>query len=115
MIFVKDVLRMTAFYRDGIGLTLRPEQSSPGWVEFEATGVLLALHEIPADLAADIEIAEPPLARTESAIKLIFETPDLNASRQHLIEHGATMFEPTTWGSCDGLDPEGNVFQIVRI
>jgi catechol 2,3-dioxygenase-like lactoylglutathione lyase family enzyme len=114
MIFAKDLARMTAFYRDGLGLREIPESRQDGWVEFDAGGTLLALHEIPAHIAANIEIETPPEARSETPIKLVFESEEVEAARAHLISHGAVMFEPRAWGGCDGLDPEGNVFQIVR-
>jgi catechol 2,3-dioxygenase-like lactoylglutathione lyase family enzyme len=113
MIFVKDMARMTAFYRDGIGLRLLPEATQEGWVEFQAGGSRLALHEIPSHIARDIEITDPPRARENTPIKLVFETPDLEASRAHLAAHGAVMHPPRNARWCDGLDPEGNVFQIV--
>ena len=113
MIFAKDMERMTAFYRDGIGLRVLPEAAQEGWVEFDAGGCLLALHAIPPAIAATIEITTPPQPRENTPIKLIFQTPDVAAARGHLIAHGATMFEVRARGWCDGLDPEGNVFQIV--
>ena len=65
ILFVKDLARMAAFYRDGVGL---------------AAGA-----EVDGDVAA---------------------------ARARLIAHGAVMHEPRPWGACDGVDPEGNVFQI---
>jgi catechol 2,3-dioxygenase-like lactoylglutathione lyase family enzyme len=115
MIFAKDMARMTAFYRDGIGLELVAERSNEWWTEFQAGGAMLALHKIAPDIADTIEITSPPRPRSSTPIKLIFETADLEASRAHLIEHGAVMFEPQPWGACDGLDPEGNVFQIMKV
>lgn len=115
MIFAKDMARMTAFYRDGIGLDLVEDRSNEWWTEFQAGPALLALHKIPSEIAEGIEISSPPRARSNTPIKLIFETADLEASRAHLIEHGAVMFEPQPWGACDGLDPEGNVFQIMKV
>jgi catechol 2,3-dioxygenase-like lactoylglutathione lyase family enzyme len=115
MIFAKDMERMTAFYRDGIGLELVAERSSDWWVEFQAGAAMLALHQVSPDIADCIEITTPPEPRSNTPIKLGFETADLEATRAHLIEHGAIMFEPRRWGTCDGLDPEGNVFQIVRV
>jgi catechol 2,3-dioxygenase-like lactoylglutathione lyase family enzyme len=112
-IFAKDMDRMTAFYREGLGLREIPESRQQGWVEFDAGGSLLALHAIPTHIAEKIEIAAPPDAREDTAIKLVFEADDVVAARTHLISHGAVMFEPRAWGGCDGLDPEGNVFQIV--
>ena len=106
---------MTNFYRDALGLTPLPGKSSEGWFEFDAGGVALALHEIPRHIAKDIEITNPPKAREATPIKLVFEVPDIEVARTHLIKHGAVMSELSVWGSCDGTDPEGNVFQIVRM
>ncbi len=114
IIFAKDMDRMAAFYRDGLGLREIVESRQEGWVEFAAGGSLLALHAIPSHIAASIEIKTPPEARAQTPIKLAFETEDVVAARAHLISRGAVMFEPRASGSCDGLDPEGNVFQIVR-
>ena len=113
MIFAKNMDRMVAFYRDGLGLPLI-ENRADGWASFDAGSATLALHAIPAGIAAGIEITEPPQAREDSAIKLIFATDDVAAARAHLQAHGATMSAPRGDKSCDGLDPEGNVFQIVR-
>ena len=112
ILFAKDMDRMTAFYRDGLGLREIPETRQDGWIEFDAGGVLLALHAIPAHIAENIAIATPPEARAEIPIKLVFEAADVMVARAHLISHGAVMFEPRARGGCDGLDPEGNVFQI---
>ena len=42
IIFVSDMARSIAFYRDVLGLPLRFE--SPEWTEFETPGSTLALH-----------------------------------------------------------------------
>ena len=42
IVFVGDMKRAVAFYRDVIGLPLRFE--SPGWTEFATDGATLALH-----------------------------------------------------------------------
>jgi len=46
IVFVSDMKRSIAFYRDVIGLTLRFE--SPGWTEFATEGATLALHAVKA-------------------------------------------------------------------
>jgi len=115
MIFAKNMERMTAFYRDGLGLRVMPETHQSGWVEFDAGGALLALHAIPAHIAETIDIATPPEARAKTLLKLVFETADVAAACAHLVSHGAVMFEPSASGGCDGLDPEGNVFQVVSL
>jgi len=113
MIFVKRIDLMTTFYRDGLGLEILPAKSEEGFVVFDAGGTTLALHAIPGPIAKTIEISEPPVARSDTALKLIFEVPDVEAARTHLQRHGAIMSEPRRWGGCDGTDPEGNVFMIV--
>jgi catechol 2,3-dioxygenase-like lactoylglutathione lyase family enzyme len=114
MIFTKNFDRMTTFYRDALGLPQLPDESTEGWLEFDAGGVALALHAIPEHIAKDIEITNPPTAREQTPIKLVFEVPDIEVARIHLSNHGAVMSEPRAWG-CDGVDPEGNVFQIVKV
>jgi len=107
VVFVKDVARMTAFYRDGLGLAVLFNEGD--WVELDG----VALHTIPDAIAAGIVIDDPPQPREETAIKLAFAAEDLAAARAHLIAAGAQMGEIKAWGACDGVDPEGNVFQIV--
>ncbi len=113
MRYVTALTRMVAFYRDGAGLTVLPERSSEGWVEFDAGGVTFALHAIPPQIAAGITINDPAEAREETPIKRIFEVADLDAARTRLTQHGARLMPVSAWGACDGLDPEGNVFQLV--
>lgn len=42
MVFVSDMKKSVAFYRDTVGLPLKFE--SPGWTEFATEGATLALH-----------------------------------------------------------------------
>ena len=109
---------MTEFYHDALGLPRVSGPADPGWVELDAGGSVLALHAIPPRLARQISITAPPRAREETPFKLVFAVDDVAALRRHLITRGGTMFEPRAAGdgsasTCDGLDPEGNVFQIV--
>jgi predicted enzyme related to lactoylglutathione lyase len=115
MLFAKDMKRMAEFYHEGFGLPFVSSASRQDWVEFDAGGVSLVLHALPPRLRAQMEITTPPRAREETPIKLIFSVDDLEQARRHLASRGATMFEPRSWGACDGLDPEGNVFQIVTV
>jgi hypothetical protein len=78
-LFAKDMNRMTVFYRDGLGLTIVPEKSSEGCVVFDAGGTFFALHAIPPAIARQIHIAEPPDERSETPIKLVFQTAEMDA------------------------------------
>ena len=111
MIFVKDLDRMANFYALGFGLKPVEGTRTESWAEFEAGGSRLALHAIPSHIEAAIDIQDPPRAREENAIKLIFEVDDLSSAKARLQSQGATFIE-RPWGAWDGLDPEGNVFQI---
>jgi predicted enzyme related to lactoylglutathione lyase len=116
MVFAKDLDRMRRFYESGFGLTAITEEAD-GWVRFATGGASFALHAIPVDIARGIAIAEPPAPRADTAIKFTFHVDDVDAVRAHLAAHGAVMREPRTWGGrtfCDGVDPEGNVFQIAN-
>jgi catechol 2,3-dioxygenase-like lactoylglutathione lyase family enzyme len=112
MIFAKDINRMLAFYRDGLGLTPVPDKSGEGWVVFDADGARLALHAVPPAIARNIEITEPPQERSETPIKLVFQTEDLEAVALRLASLGAKVFPPRGSGSRDVVDPEGNIFQL---
>jgi catechol 2,3-dioxygenase-like lactoylglutathione lyase family enzyme len=112
IVFAKDMQRMTAFYRDALGLRPLPERAQEDWVVFATGGAELALHRIPEQHAQHIQLTNPPRERAEMPLKLAFFTADLAAARARSIAHGAVMYELQSWGTCDGLDPEGNRFQL---
>jgi hypothetical protein len=105
---------MMEFYTEGFGL--QPDLSSiqKGWVVLESNVAALGLHVVPPSIGRNITVDSPPKARENTPIKLCFRTDDINRSRDHLITCGAHMLEVKPWG-CDGIDPEGNVFQINQI
>lgn len=113
LIFVKDLDRMVTFYRDGMGLPLLVRQGDR-WAELDAGGTSLALHAVPPDLAARITLTDPPSPRSDTPLKLIFETDDLAAAQARLQAAGAVPLKLHEDGSCDALDPEGNVFRITH-
>ena len=113
VLFAKDLARLGGFYTETLGLPLLEDDI--GWMRLDAGGCVLALHVIPPELADTVTITQPPEARTRAAIKLAFHTDDIDASRDRLVERGAVMDEVRRFADvaiCDGLDPEGNVFQI---
>ena len=57
-------------------------------------------------------ISTPPEPREETPLKLIFTVPDLAAERTRLAALGIELIE-RPWGTCDGMDPEGNIFTIM--
>ena len=111
MIYVKDVRRMTAFYSELLGLTQIEETRSDVWAEFDTGSTRLALHAIPAPIAENIEISDPPRPREDNPVKLNFEVEDVEAECARLKALGVTVVHHA-WGGHDGTDPEGNVFGI---
>ena len=66
MVYVKDLPRMRAFYGEMLGVKPSNDTWTDSWTEFDAGGVLFALHAIPPEIASQIEITSPPPAWTES-------------------------------------------------
>lgn len=105
ILYVQDINAEVPFYRDKLGLkVLYPEEADDyrkagGWVELDAGGVLLALHDGAHGRVGD------------EAPKITFEVDDLERARQGLVNQGVDMGEikeiaPGAW-MCSGEDPEG--------
>jgi catechol 2,3-dioxygenase-like lactoylglutathione lyase family enzyme len=109
MLYVKDLDRMVSFYGEILGLKAIEETRTGNFVEFDADGTRFALHAIPREIADQIEISSPPKPREQCPVKLTFE-----AEAKRLKALGVTIIE-RPWGSCDAVDPEGNIFGIVGI
>lgn len=109
IVFVEDVARMQAFYQGILGLPAIEEE--PGWVQLDAGGVIFALHAI----KPGPKLPDPPPERVDSSIKLCFHVDDVEAGRAALVAAGVRMRQVHRYSGiafCDGIDPEGNVFQI---
>ncbi len=107
VLFVHDVAAMQAFYGRLLGLP--PIEAADGWVRLDAGGTVLLLH------ATSVEVAQPVRPRVDTPIKLCFHVDDVDLARARLIAAGVRMDQLRGYGavvSCDGLDPEGNVFQL---
>jgi len=116
LVFVKDLARMRRFYNDVLGLAVLDDRDDA--VQLDAGGVVLLLHAIPEKYASSIVITDPPKARSDTPVKLIFHVDDVRATRERLLGRGAQTRELSTLDdgrmTCDCLDPEGNVFRIAN-
>jgi len=100
VLFTPDMPRLTAFYRDVLGLPLRVDE--PGWKEFDAGGCGIALHNGTSAVGK-----RPP--------KLNFWSEDVAATRDALVARGAKLGKIMSRPGltrCEGKDPDGNHFQI---
>ncbi|MEO8552062.1 MAG: VOC family protein [Kofleriaceae bacterium] len=109
LVFVHDAAKMQAFY-EALGLRVMDGSAAEGFVRLAdpAGGAVLALHHTRA-----IGPGGPP--RTDAATKLGFHVDDVAAARATLVAQGVTMrelFEHEGVAFCDGIDPEGNIFQL---
>jgi catechol 2,3-dioxygenase-like lactoylglutathione lyase family enzyme len=109
ILFVHDTARMMAFYSQ-LGLVVVDGDATTGFVRLRdpSGGAVLALHFTRA-------IGPPAGPRVDATMKPGFRVDDIDAARAALIAHGATMrdvhrFEAIAF--CDGIDPEGNIFQL---
>jgi len=113
VLYVQDVERLAAFYRDMFGLAVI-EAIEGEWAVLDAGPCQLALHRVGRAWRVD----EPSSWKVETNAKLVLEVDrPLAELRAALIAKGVAMREiksyPGLTGElCDGEDPEGNVFQL---
>ena len=110
IVFVSDMHRSVAFYRDVIGLPLRFE--SPGWSEFNTDGATLALHASQASTAAGEDPELEPAGRCRPG----FSVPDLGVFHARMMERKVRCVqEPAmVFGArvAQYLDPDGLVISV---
>ena len=111
MLFVKDLDRMTAFYRDILQLQPVEDTRLGNWVEFKCDGARFSLHAIPPAIAASIHIDWPPRPREQGGIKLTFLVRDVHSTLERITAMGLPLLQ-RPWGATDAVDPEGNVFAL---
>ncbi len=110
IVFVSDMKRSIAFYRDVLGIKLRFE--SPGWTEFETHGATLALH------LAERGNPEPQKAQLEHAgsCRPGFRVPDLDEFQKRMVAGNVPCIEPpkSQFGTriAQYADPDGLAFSV---
>jgi lactoylglutathione lyase len=107
IVFVSDMARSVAFYRDLIGLKLRME--SPEWSEFETGGCTLALHKSPGGVSPKVEEGKIPAAHCHPG----FNVEDIDAFAARMEQAGVAVMQPVkreefgarmgAWRDPDGL------------
>lgn len=116
VLFAKDLPRVARFYEQLLTMTVVHAESDH--VVLESPGCQLVVHAIPEPIARSIEIANPPVRREETPIKLFFQVASLAAARLAAAGLGGALnpphreWEARGFRACDGHDPEGNVLQL---
>jgi lactoylglutathione lyase len=110
IVFVSDMSRSVAFYRDVLGLPLRFE--SPGWTEFATDGATLALHAAKAAGSGKADPNELPAGCCRPGLSV----PDLDAFHRTMVEKNVPCIqEPkNVFGArlAQYVDPDGLAISV---
>ena len=116
VIYAKDYRALAKFYEHVAGMTQR--ESDKEYVLLETPSFQLVILQIPESIAANISIEKPPRKRENTPIKLFLNVTSIEQARRTAKALGGELNgEEKEWKfhgvkRCDGIDPEGNVFQV---
>ena len=113
IVFVSDMKRSVAFYRDVVGLPLKFD--SPQWSEFATEGATFALHK--ADVAADSSTpSQAERSDDAGTCRPGLSVQDLEAFHSRMLEHHVicTQQPKDLFGSKSAqyLDPDGLAISV---
>jgi len=115
VLFVRDLDRCTAFYRDTLGLQV--QESDPDSVSFHMDDLYFLLLEVSA--AARLVSEEALELKIEGGPRMLLAAgvEDVDAAYETLKAKGVTFLRPPTdqpWGlrTAHFADPEGNLWEI---
>lgn len=119
VIYAKEYRRIATFYEQVANLTER--EATEDYVLLESAAFQLVILQIPDRLAAGITIENPPRKRETTPIKLFLNVGSLEKARETAKLCGGELNNADKeWAfhgikRCDGVDPEGNVFQLQEV
>jgi catechol-2,3-dioxygenase len=112
ILFVRDVEALKNFYQKNFGFEVS-EETRDQWVVLKTRNGEIALHKAGAMFSGNNDGAN-------NNAKLVFETDtNLYQLREELVNNNVAMREIQSFGDspdlyCDGVDIEGNVFQLMQ-
>jgi lactoylglutathione lyase len=110
IIFVSDMSRAVAFYRDVIGMPLKFE--SPGWTEFATEGATVALHAAEGPDAGERDTQQVRAGRCRPGLSV----QDLDEFHKRMVERGVPCIqEPkSVFGAriAQYVDPDGLAISV---
>src|SRR3954447_25363428 len=115
VVYVQDLDRLVAFYA---ALGLEVAERTADFAVLTSPVLELALVVTPADLADPLPVADPPVRREDTPIKLSFPVRSIADLRAAVPALGGALDPPEQewlWHGrrvCDGHDPEGNGLQV---
>ena len=113
VVFVADVRRASAFYREVASMDVLIEDE--GYTVMEIDGLQLVVHALSGEPRV---IAEAIHVREDSYVKLCLPVASIVSARSLAAANGGAIksreheWEARGFRACDGHDPEGNVIQV---
>jgi lactoylglutathione lyase len=108
ILYVEDMERETAFYRDVIGLPI--EYATKGWVQFKTNGAALVLHPK--------LVPQKEMPRPANLTHIAFRVDDLDTEFKRLSGHQVKFHAPPATAGfgkhATCLDPEGNEIDLLE-
>lgn len=114
ILYVKNIQLLKKFYSENFNLKVIEEDEI--WILLNAGNVNIGFHKIGKKYMEQIEHNH----QFDNNTKIVFEIDDdLELIRKEFIEKNILMRELKTFDNynfwlCDGIDPEGNVFQLKK-
>lgn len=110
IIFVSDMQRSVAFYKDVIGLSLKFE--SPDWTEFATEGATLALHVTDAPITSNDSQKKSPAGQCYPGLSV----KNIDDFHKRMVENNVTcVLEPVDEHGhklAGYLDPDGLAISV---
>jgi predicted enzyme related to lactoylglutathione lyase len=116
VLYAKDLRGLAQFYSSVAGIEVRAIEERFAILGREPSQLVIVAS--PKRIADSIDIATPQVRREDTPIKLVFVVNDIASARNRAADRGGAMnavdseWEFEGAKVCDGLDPEGNVFQL---
>ncbi len=116
VLFARDKDRVSAFYQEALGLQVVDSDSSHDLLQGDTYEIVI--HAIPREIAVGIEVAKPPVPRTDAVFKPTFVVRSLEDVRAAAERTGGDLKPAASawhFRGCtvlDGHDPEGNQVQF---
>ncbi len=117
LVYAKDLQVVSCFYEHVLGATMMHADAEHAVLQSPDTQLII--HAIPPQFASAIDIAVPPVAREEQAIKPFFTVADLAEAERVAEAFGGTVLG-AIWPA-PGMrvrnvcDPEGNIVHLREI
>lgn len=117
-VYALDLERLAGFYARALTLVRREAQGGFVLLGDESGALELVIVQVPSHIAEQIPLGAPPQVREDTPIKLCFAVPAIEPLRDRIAAAGGSLKPAAAawaWrGSLhlDGVDPEGNVFQL---